>query len=214
MADTHQDTPHASGTIDFTMMYATHDAFRRDLDRLVAAASAGRATDPRVLAGWENFKHQLHLHHSVEDSDLWPRVRNGAADSPLALALLADMESEHAQIDPLLAAIDRALADGGSGLADLAQEARAVLVYHLEHEEQDALPLIQKLLGPADWKGFAARFRERQGFKGAAVYIPWIVDDLGTQGRRRFFGAMPPPVKALNKLVWEPRYRKQELWGA
>ncbi|GAA1360473.1 hemerythrin domain-containing protein [Streptomyces beijiangensis] len=214
MADTQHGAQSASGTIDFTMMYVTHDAFRRDLDRLVAAAAAGRATGSGVRAGWDNFKRQLHLHHSVEDSDLWPRVQVKAAGSPLALDLLADMEAEHAQIDPLLAAVDQALADGGRGLADRAEEARSVLVHHLEHEEQDALPLIQHLLAPADWKAFAGKMRVEQGLKGAAVYVPWIVDGVPAEGRQRFFGAMAPPVRVLNRLLWEPRYRKQELWSA
>ena len=45
MADTQQD-------IDFTIMYATHRAFRRDLRRLAAAVEAGQAGTPQVLAGW------------------------------------------------------------------------------------------------------------------------------------------------------------------
>ena len=59
----------AAAAIDFTMMYVTHDAFRRDLGRPKAAATAGTAQAPGVRAGWENFKAQLLLHHSVEDSD-------------------------------------------------------------------------------------------------------------------------------------------------
>jgi hypothetical protein len=68
-----------------------------------------------VLAGWELFKTQLHIHHTAEDADLWPRMRTHLADHPDELALLAAMEDEHAHIDPLLAAVDGALAavDGG-----------------------------------------------------------------------------------------------------
>ena len=62
----------AAGTIDFTMMYATHDAFRSDLDWLAAAAAAGKAGIPQVRAGWPNFKTQPLLLHSVEDSHLCP----------------------------------------------------------------------------------------------------------------------------------------------
>jgi len=71
----------AAAAIDFTMMYATHDVFRRDLGRLKAAATAGTAQAPGVRAGWENFKAQLLLHHSVEDTDLWPRVSGPALRS-------------------------------------------------------------------------------------------------------------------------------------
>ena len=74
--------------IDFTMMYVTHDAFRRDLGRLTTVSAAGTADAPGVRAGWENFKAQLLLHHSVEDTHLWPRVRRAAASRPDGLALV------------------------------------------------------------------------------------------------------------------------------
>jgi hypothetical protein len=38
--------------IDFTLMYATHDAFRRDVGRLMAASAAGKSATPPVQAGW------------------------------------------------------------------------------------------------------------------------------------------------------------------
>lgn len=69
-------------TIDFTPMYASHDAFRRDLERLATAVAEGQAGSPQVRAGWENFKRQLHIHHTTEDGGLWPRVRERAAGRP------------------------------------------------------------------------------------------------------------------------------------
>lgn len=202
-----------TGTIDFTMMYVTHNAFRRDLDRLAAAAGNPAGT-AGIRAGWENFKTQLHLHHSVEDSHLWPRLQRavtGAGD----LVLLEQMEAEHALIDPLLAAVDTAMADpGGTALAEALRELSTALGLHLEHEEADALPLIRKVLTPADWKAFANEMRRRQGFKGAAVYVPWILDGAPSEERRRFLGALPAPVTLLNRLLWQPRYLRLGFWGA
>lgn len=200
-------------TIDFTMMYATHDAFRRDLDRLVAAAAAGTAASPPVRAGWENFKAQLLIHHSVEDTDLWPRVRRAVAGRPDARSLLHEMEAEHALIDPLLTAVDEALAGPGADLAEPAQEISAALGHHLKHEEQDALPLIQSVLTPADWRAFADQMRRRQGVRGAAGYVPWVLDGIPPDAQRRFLAALPPPVHVINRLVWEPRYRRRNLWN-
>lgn len=201
-------------TIDFTMMYVTHNAFRRDLDRLVAAAgTTGRTGVSRVRAGWENFKFQLHLHHSVEDAELWPRLHR-AATAPEDLALLEQMEAEHAVIDPLLAAVDNALADlAATGLIEALRRLSAALAHHLEHEEASALPLIQALLTPADWRAFAGGMRRRQGFKGAAVYVPWILDGASAAERVRFLGALPAPVAVLNRLLWQPRYTRMALWG-
>jgi hypothetical protein len=195
-------------------MHATHDAFRRDLGRFTTASAAGTADAPGVRAGWENFKTQLLLHHSVEDSDLWPRVRRAAAERPSSLALLAEMEAEHAQIDPLLAAVDAALANPAGNLAAHVTELTSALQWHLKHEEDDALPLIQSVCTPADWRAFTGEMRRRQGIKGAAIYVPWILDGAAPAGRQRLLAALPGPVRVINRLLWEPRYRQRGLWKA
>jgi iron-sulfur cluster repair protein YtfE (RIC family) len=212
---TTSDTTDRTGkTIDFTMMYATHDAFRRDLGRFAAAAADGTADTAGVRAGWANFKAQLLLHHSVEDTHLWPRVRRAAAGRPEGLVLLDEMEAEHAQIDPLLAAVDDALAGSASSLAAHAGELASALQWHLKHEEDAALPLIQSVCTSADWHGFAAEMRRRQGLSGAAIYVPWILDGAEPDSQQRFLAALPPPVRMISKLLWEPRYRRRGLWNA
>jgi iron-sulfur cluster repair protein YtfE (RIC family) len=208
MTDSQQDI------IDFTMMYVTHDALRRDLGRLTTAAAAGKARTPTVRAGWENFKTQLHVHHTVEDDDLWPRLYRAVADQPTELALLEEMEAEHAVLDPLLSAVDEALASRPEEPLDKRlQDLAAALDGHLKHEENSALPLIQSLLTTEDWRGFAKSMARAQGVKGAAVYVPWIVDGATTAERKRFFSALPAPVRVINRLVWEPRYRHRGLWA-
>jgi Hemerythrin HHE cation binding domain len=198
--------------IDFIMMYVTHDAFRRDLARLEAATAAGRARTPEVRAGWRNFTAQLLIHHTVEDAWLWPRLTELVKYRPEALALLKEMEAEHARLDPLIEEFDRALADGTDDLLDRAKALTAVLDEHLEHEEEDALPLIQEVMTPADWKEFGRAMARRQGVRGAAVYVPWITDGATRAERRRFLAQLPPPVRALNRLVWTPRYRRRHMW--
>jgi hypothetical protein len=200
-------------TIDFREMYAIHDAFRRDLGKFVAAATAGKALTPQVQAGWANFKIQLRIHHSVEDAWLWPRLQSQLADRPAELTLLAEMEAEHARIDPLLAAVDAALPGQGANLVAQVQELSAVLAYHLKHEEDSALPLIQSVLTPADWKGFRSAMTRAQGIKGAAVFIPWLVDGLSVADQRRSMANMPPPARMLNRLFWSSRYRERNLWS-
>jgi len=212
---TTKDTPdRTADAIDFTMMYVTHDAFRRDLGRFTAASAAGTADAPGVRAGWENFKAQLLLHHSVEDTHLWPRVRRAAAGRPAGLALLEEMEAEHAQIDPLLTAVDDALAGPASNLAAHAAELASALEWHLKHEEDAALPLIQSVCTTGDWRAFAGEMRRRQGVKGAAIYVPWILDGAAPGGQPRFLAALPVPVRVISQLLWEPRYRQRGLWNA
>jgi hemerythrin-like domain-containing protein len=200
-------------TIDFTMMYATHNAFRRDLALLIEAADRGRPDAIQIRHGWENFKTQLLLHHSVEDTNLWPRLREVLADRTNDLVLIDEMEAEHHHLEPAVAAVDAALADGLSALACAARELKVLLEYHLEHEEDDALPLMQSVLTSVDWMSFAGQMRRSQGIKGAAVYVPWILDGTSPSEQHQFLALLPVPVRFFNRLFWEPRYRKQHRWS-
>lgn len=205
MADAQQD-------IDFSVMYATHHAFRRDLRRLAAAVEAGRADAPKVIAGWDNFNHQLHNHHSVEDRALWPQVAAKVTDRPDDEKLLEEMEAEHAELGPRLDAVDAALKGGSPDLAAKVQDLFEVMDSHFAHEENSALPLIQDVLSPAEWKTFGFANARNLGFKGVAVYIPWVMDDVTPDEKRKFLGAFPPPLKVVNKLFWQRGYDKKELF--
>jgi iron-sulfur cluster repair protein YtfE (RIC family) len=173
------------GHLDLSVMVAFHDAFRRDLTHLARAAGRrpteldepGRHT--AVLAGWELFKSELHVHHTAEDADLWPRMRSHLADHPDQLALLQAMQDEHARIDPLLDAVDDALADADHGhqrLGDTVDALTSQLLGHLAHEERDVLPLIDCSLTKAEWQAFGNDQRRRiGGIRGAAQLFPWLL---------------------------------------
>jgi iron-sulfur cluster repair protein YtfE (RIC family) len=133
---------------DMTTMYAMHDALRRELGQ-IARVTARTDDDPkhilRTAAGWEMFKFYLQVHHTTEDDMVWPPMREALADDSDAVALLDAMEAEHSAIDPLLAAIDEALADRDSGpqrLGELTDALASALRGHLDHEEAEGLALI------------------------------------------------------------------------
>jgi iron-sulfur cluster repair protein YtfE (RIC family) len=122
---------------EWALMYALHNAFRRDLDALAAT----RASPAAIRARWAIFCDQLQFHHLAEDQVMWPPVRVRLTGDRAGLALLEAMEDEHRQIDPLLAAVDDALT--GTSLAQLAgplSRLRTTLASHLSHEEADVMP--------------------------------------------------------------------------
>jgi hemerythrin-like domain-containing protein len=132
---------------ELELMKILHDAFRRDVERLARAAARPDGADPSARAalmlGWRGFSRELHHHHQIEDTYIWPLMRRKLADRPDELALLDDMESEHALIDPALTAVEEALTgpDGEPGvLADRVDDLAGILRSHLEHEEREALP--------------------------------------------------------------------------
>jgi iron-sulfur cluster repair protein YtfE (RIC family) len=199
--------------INFTEMYVTHDGFRRDLERLASAAAAGRAGSPGVREGWETFKRQLHVHHTVEDAWLWPRLRQRVSGRADDLALLDAMEAEHSVLDPRLASVDAAMAAGSADLPARVEELRTALDTHLTHEETDALPLIQSVMTPKDWGGFRGAMARKQRLSGAAEWIPWITDGMSPGDAGKWLKRMPPPLRLLYRASWQSRYRDRNLWS-
>ena len=235
---------HGTGDADLTIMLAAHDAFRRDLTRLVRAAAAADLSDPArrrsVAAGWELFKHELHLHHTAEDEVIWPVLRPRLAHSEHALSVLDAMEEEHERIDPLLAAVDAAFAQRREDvLADVIDALVTTLTGHLAHEERDGLPLIGVALTAAEWRGVGFKIARRNGLSEGGEMFAWILDgaadssrgdpatdggrgDPATDGGRgdpatattaaATLRTLPPPLRLLYRAVWKPRFNKTPRW--
>jgi iron-sulfur cluster repair protein YtfE (RIC family) len=202
------------GTVDFTLMYAAHDAFHRDLRRLAAAVEAGQTADPAVRTGWATFKNQLRVHHTAEDTSLWPPLRQKVT-RPEDVAVLDAMEAEHARIDPLLSQVDASLA--AAGLAGLAENAGALaesLTAHMQHEENQALPLVEAHLGPGGWAAFRKAVGKSQGLRGGAEFFPWMLDGAPADTSKRLLGMLPPPARLLYLAVWRPGYARTPRWDA
>jgi hypothetical protein len=233
---------HGTGDADLTIMLAAHDAFRRDLTRLVRAAAAADLSDPArrrsVAAGWELFKHELHLHHTAEDEVIWPVLRPRLAHSEHALSVLDAMEEEHERIDPLLAAVDAAFAPRREdALADVIDALVTTLTGHLAHEERDGLPLIGVALTAAEWRSAGFKIARRNGLSEGGTMFAWILDGAAARGdgapgdpaadaahsdpaaahgahvdAAAALRTLPPPLRLLYRAVWKPRYNKTPRW--
>jgi hypothetical protein len=201
------------GQVDFTFMYAAHDAFHRDLRRLAGAVEAARTAEPAVRAGWATFKNQLHVHHTAEDDLLWPALRAKVTRRG-DVAVLDAMEAEHARIDPLLARIDASLAaTDGAGLVENTGMLARVLAAHMEHEEDQALPLVEAHLGPGGWAAFRKAAGKSQGLRGGAELFPWMLDGAPADTTKRVLGMLPPPARLLYRAVWRPGYGRTPRWN-
>ncbi|HVX46445.1 MAG TPA: hemerythrin domain-containing protein [Mycobacteriales bacterium] len=195
------------GQVDFTMMYVAHDAFNRDLARLARAAVNGSAASPAARATWEVFTRQLHTHHRAEDTSLWPQVRRAATNVD-EHAILDAMEVEHRQLDPLIERVDDSIRRGSHLVAELT-ELTSTLAAHMRHEEDTALPLVERTIGAAGWDAFGQQVRRAQGgIRAAAAYLPWVLDDAPDAVQRTVLRMLPPPARLLYRKKWEPKYRR------
>ena len=202
---------------DMTMMYAMHAALRRELDR-IARVTARPDDDPkhilRTAAGWEMFKSYLHVHHTTEDDLLWPPMRKALAEDSPGVAVLDAMEAEHSAIDPLLVAIDAALADRDSGPQRLGERTDALataLRGHLDHEEADGLALIDATVTEQQWLAFGAEHGKRIG-GDAQRYLPWLLEGATPEVIATVIGRFPPPLQQVYRDEWQPAYDKLTLW--
>ena len=203
--------------LDMTMMYAFHDALRREVER-IARISARQDADPREVLrtaiGWEMFNTYLRVHHTSEDDALWPPLRDALAEKPEDLALLDAMEAEHAAIDPLLEGVDAALADRDSGperLAGLVDALTTGLGAHLRHEEKEGLPLIGATLDQGQWARFGELHRTRIG-SDLSRYLPWVLDSADPARAERIIAGLPAPLLAAYGDEWLPAYARLKIW--
>jgi hypothetical protein len=203
--------------LDMSMMFAMHDALRRELVQ-VGRIAGQRGDDPgrrlRAALGWELFKKFLLVHHQTEDDALWPELRSAVAGRPERVALVDALETEHGAIEPLLTAIDAAAADPDYGyqrLGDIVDELVTTLTAHLVHEESDGLALIDASLTEQDWQHFARVHGER--LRGdAPLYLPWLLNDASPQTLGAVVSKFPPPLLAAYREEWGPTYASMNIW--
>ncbi|WP_333769371.1 hemerythrin domain-containing protein [Streptomyces sp. IBSBF 2435] len=208
-----------SGNVDFTLMYAMHNALRRDVAH-IARITAGTDDDPRRIlgntAGWELFKRALHIHHTAEDEALWPQMAVALADRPDDLAVVEAMEAEHAGIDPLLEAIDLALADRDCGpqrVGDLTDALAGTLGRHLTHEETDTLPLIETSLTAEQIQNFGTVHAAKGGPDGPRI-TPWMLDGQDDRIVAATLAVLPPPLRTVYENQWQPAYASVDWWSS
>ena len=193
---------------DLTMMLVIHDAFRRDLRRLGAALRDGGAParSGALLERWEWLVDQLHHHHTGEDRWLWPALREHVASRPDAVTVLAEMEQEHQRLEPPQQAFDAALrAFAADPDAARAAAAAAVLApfatevdRHLDHEERDAVPLLEHELPAVVLRRFSARQQRTMGPRPAMTrFFPWLLDEAPPERSRRVLGELPAPLRMV-----------------
>ena len=192
---------------DMQIMRILHDAFRRDGARLARAADQYGTADPEthdaLLLGWHGFSSGLHHHHTVEDTHIWPLMRQKLADSPDDLAVLDDMEAEHARIDPTLAALEAAF-DDREGQPDLVAERISDVVEllrsHLAHEERDAFPLIRRCITSQEWAVMNKASVKELSFAEIAELGPYILDGASPDDVRRVLSELPAPLRLVHRI--------------
>jgi iron-sulfur cluster repair protein YtfE (RIC family) len=196
------------GPVDMSMMYLMHHAFRRDLAAFAAAVPLTpveeRETWEALADRWEVFSFTLHHHHNGEDTWLWPFLLERADGAQRAT--LEAMESEHEEIDPTLDACtagfarlrDHADPDARAALAVRLASARESLGRHLQHEETEAIAIVQAVMTNAEWHSVDEHFKEGLSFGRLLRVVPWAMHQVPAEAQERIFAGSG----RLHRALW------------
>ncbi len=199
-----------------SMNRVIHLAFRRDLDRFVAALDVFPPGDTVRAAAlgraWANFDEMLSDHHEGEHEIAWPHLERAGVPR----ALLDEMDAEH---EVMAGALEIAreemnglVRDPSRARAVTAREAmrglRDVTVRHLDHEETEIESFYLEHADHPEIKAMGKEFGKRSP-QFAGRFFAWVTDGASPQEQAAFKENVPGPVFAVLSSVWGRGYRKE-----
>jgi iron-sulfur cluster repair protein YtfE (RIC family) len=203
--------------VDLSFVRLLHATFRRDFARLVEnlrATRTGNGPSGAAIACWyDNLVAQLHHHHTIEDVDLLPILR-AKSDDPQSHQPLDIVRRQHEEMDEILARVEEGMRGVRFGAAATEKLLAAVdelvshLNQHLDDEERDAFPVLEKLMTVEEFEQFEAAVRKKLTLRDAAVTFPWVLDGADDATRKAVLGQLPLPLRLVCRFVWVPAYRR------
>lgn len=200
---------------EMSMNKAIHGAFRRDLDRFVAALGVFRDGDAVRAAqlgrAWENFDDQLTHHHVGEHEVAWPHLERAGVPREL----LEQMDAEH---DVMAAALARARtsmaalrqdpsAAQATAARDAMQELRSATTEHLDHEERELEAFYLENRDHPEIVAMGRKFAKVSPARGGRFFA-WIIDGATAAERAAVTDSVPAPVLAVISGLFGRGYRK------
>lgn len=178
------------------------DAFAQAGAFIGATAPGDRARAAQVGSFYENVLAFLRVHHGAEDDLLWPLLRERA---PQQATLLDRMENQHAAVDEVTGAADRAVAayvsdptaEHAAALLAAVRRLAIELDAHLVDEEREILPLAATTLSQDEWGALPGWAMRR--FAGDKVWLilGLLFEQMTSEERTTTLKHMPTPVREM-----------------
>lgn len=197
-----------------TMNKAIHQAFRRDLNRLVQATASFTDGDVHRAAAlgraWQNLAHQLDRHHHGEHAYAWPAMSALGLDDDL----LATLDDEHEAMAQALR-VTGLVADRfrrSASRMDAEEfnlalvELHRVTVDHLTHEEAVSEQLMLDNANHPAVKQMGRQFGKVSPTEGGRFFA-WVLDGAGPDEEAAIRRDVPAPVLLLIGGIFGTGYR-------
>ena len=206
-------------------MFVVHDMFRRQFKAIPGLVSEVPGGGVQVAAVADHVTFMvafLHMHHEGEDMFVWPTLleRIPVNIDPLILT----MEDQHAA---LAKALDDLKVKAGEwrktcsvqerdAVADAATELLARIAEHLNQEEREVLPLIDRYLTEKEWKKVGGSGLKKMSFGQLKVAFGMILNEATPDQVKIMRDTIPLAPWTLFSVVGPRAYAKyaQRLRGA
>lgn len=198
---------------DLAGFLAAHRSMRVEYGRLADVAAAPRDAAHQALIDEQItvFLDLLHQHHTSEDDELWPTLRERAPSCAGNLDLL---ESQHKQIDPVLE-LARDRSQTRERRAAVLGELHAMINDHLDDEERIALPLLREHITPQEWRTIGRTAETKMSAKQRKIAFGHSAVLADPAELAVLMAMLPLPIRLILKYSYMPynRRRNQALYG-
>jgi hypothetical protein len=155
----------------------------------------------------------LEAHHQSEDLGLYPVVRER---DPGAGALLDEMANDHEVVSLAIVKLEAAAAAYGERgepdpLIEALDDLTAVLLPHLQREEDEVMPLVSRVMTNSEWSALE-REHNLDGKSMAQLGREghWLIDGASADDRARVLGLVPRAQRLVMLYGLGPSYRRHQ----
>ncbi|MFI7612602.1 hemerythrin domain-containing protein [Nonomuraea terrae] len=190
-------------------MIMVHGAFRREfgpLAELARGVADGDRERVELVAGHiELISYMLHHHHQAEDTAIWPRLLERCPEEIAPSVHL--MEEQHERLAETITELEAAVAAwrgtgeaaGGTAVAETLDRMVPAVLEHLDAEEQQVLPLIEKHITAAEWYEMTAKIVESTPQDKTLVILGMMIYGGSPQTVQEAVGTLPPDQRDFIK---------------
>jgi hypothetical protein len=201
---------------DTSDMAAVHAVFRGAVDaapKLIGEVADGDSSRAAVVASYyHNVLRLLDVHHQGEDLLVTPLLadRSSAEDAKRAQEIANQHNDVHAPLAEAEAAVDQWAKNPDSAsrarAVEAVQQLGAILVPHLDVEEEFVVPLAALHLSAEEWGQLPQH--GMQNFSGDNVWlvVGLIRESMTDEQRQAMLDSMPPPVSEAWRNVGQAEF--------
>ncbi|MBC8173262.1 MAG: hemerythrin domain-containing protein [Chitinophagales bacterium] len=188
--------------------YFTHDAIRKDMQRLRTVESkfsSYGAEDFKKIYTWFKYHGKaIFIHHHGEDEFFFPMINECAPEFKQQIETL---EEEHRALDKQMAVMNILFERLGNGEKINEEEFRAeaekyanLIIRHLDAEEKVVDYVQKKYIPDAEMLQIEGKYVKMMPKENLQLMLPWMVDVMEPSDKKLFFSKIPFFVKWIYEL--------------